>query len=679
MSLYSEIKKYLLYLVAFFCLLIGTHLVVLYLYHDAEIYPVNGGTLNIGIIGGSEKLDIATLDTKIEDSSAPDVAIRFLFRSLIRLSLEDQKIVGDLTRCNLDTFPNIRCTINQDAIWSDGAAITIDDILRSYQFYKDNTTNESTRTRLALVVVSEDKGDVIFRFDSRDITMIDILFLPIFRSQDLDVWSPDINLIWWSFSGPFVLAESDSVDHTLLLKRNTTYKSWWSTYLDQIRLGFGSSLKEIWKNIKPDMWIWDAWNESNTKQTTYSRPVFYGIFLNSERLPITLRNALFSDVFSTIPLTTDKAFVRQKDIFFGDVTPADISTESIFYPTVFSLGYSFWWVNAPTSSPPQTTQLAYISQPWTVTPLFISGEGIEIQWNAPDTTNKIIVNDYTLQNFAGWKTFSYKARSEFQNLIEGENTYKVSFFHDTTLLAEETITIFYSPDTIKLDTIKNDWVQKNTVPTNNIPSTKDPNKLYWPDWKQMHISLLVQDNILLWEEVANDIQEKLSKLWVDVSIEFKNLTSIREDVIAWSNYDMVIAGVNLGAFHYNVLPFLHSWQIKNGINIARIKNASLDTLLEKLISRLYYTAPDTLRNIESEVQKLLDNESIVYPLWTPLDSVSTKDYVKWVSIPKFFSGKEMLRDIVSGIYFKEWYKRSTYTKNISWFFQWIYHELFSAS
>lgn len=48
-------------------------------------------------------------------------------------------------------------------------------------------------------------------------------------------------------------------------------------------------------------------------------------------------------------------------------------------------------------------------------------------------------------------------------------------------------------------------------------------------------------------------------------------------------YDIVLAGVNLGLFHYNVLPFFHSGQIKNGSNISRIRNATLDATMEKLI------------------------------------------------------------------------------------------------
>lgn len=75
------------------------------------------------------------------------------------------------------------------------------------------------------------------------------------------------------------------------------------------------------------------------------------------------------------------------------------------------------------------------------------------------------------------------------------------------------------------------------------------------------------------------------------------------------------------------MPFFHSGQIKNGSNIARIRNVTLDTLLEKLIERLYYNAPDKLRALETEIQKILESESIVFSLGTPEESWYVKNYV----------------------------------------------------
>jgi ABC-type oligopeptide transport system substrate-binding subunit len=113
------------------------------------------------------------------------------------------------------------------------------------------------------------------------------------------------------------------------------------------------------------------------------------------------------------------------------------------------------------------------------------------------------------------------------------------------------------------------------------------------------------------------------------------------------------------------MPFFHSGQIKNGFNISRIRNASLDSLTEKLIERLYYNSPDKLRNIETEIQKILESESIIFPLGTPEESWYIKNYVLGVTSSSFFSGKEMISDLVTKSYFKEGYKRSSEAKTVS--------------
>jgi hypothetical protein len=79
MSLYSEIKKYLLYLVGFFCLLLVAHMVILYLYKDAITYPIVGGTMNVGIVGDHPSLDVLSVDTKPENDTN-DMILRFLYR-----------------------------------------------------------------------------------------------------------------------------------------------------------------------------------------------------------------------------------------------------------------------------------------------------------------------------------------------------------------------------------------------------------------------------------------------------------------------------------------------------------------------------------------------------------------------------------------------------------------------
>ena len=156
MSVYSEIKKYLLYLVGFFCVVLGAHIVILYLYSDASHYALRGGTLNVGIVGGTPEIDPLAADIRTNNDNN-DTVIHFLYRGLLRYSNKDKKIVADLTTCSLDTFPVVRCTLTQDALWSDGSSVSIDDITATYQYFKENAKNEYTKAQLSLLEVQEDR------------------------------------------------------------------------------------------------------------------------------------------------------------------------------------------------------------------------------------------------------------------------------------------------------------------------------------------------------------------------------------------------------------------------------------------------------------------------------------------------------------------------------------------
>ncbi len=92
MSVYSEIKKYLLVLVGFFCLILSAHIVVLYLYNDAETYPIAGGTINIGVVGKFPSLDVLSVDTKL-DNNSNDTVLHFLYRGILKYSVKEKKIV----------------------------------------------------------------------------------------------------------------------------------------------------------------------------------------------------------------------------------------------------------------------------------------------------------------------------------------------------------------------------------------------------------------------------------------------------------------------------------------------------------------------------------------------------------------------------------------------------------
>jgi|GEM_PF-639622 len=248
--------------------------------------------------------------------------------------------------------------------------------------------------------------------------------------------------------------------------------------------------------------------------------------------------------------------------------------------------------------------------------------------------------------------------------------YKIQFFNEKKLLDEERLIIFHNPDSAKLSVIKDEWTQKNTltVVAPVIPdpvADTDPKKLYDKNRNPLLFNIVVQSEVPLFQEIAEKMKTKLEDLAVSVNVQYLPLADIRKMVSEQTvPYDIVLAGVNLGLFHYNVLPFFHSGQIKNGFNISRIRNATLDSTMEKLVERLYYNAPDRLRVIQSEIQKILESESILVTLGTPEESWYIKNYVLGVRPPSFFPGKELVFDLIEKSYFKEGYKRSSEPKTI---------------
>lgn len=689
MSIYSEIKKYLLFLVGFFCLVLVSHIVVLYFYSDAIEYPLPGGTVNIGIMGEKPTLNVLNFDTKIENDPN-DTVLRFVYRGLLRFSPTDKKIVSDLANCDIENFPTVRCTLGQNAIWNDGTPITKNDVLKTYTTFKEAALNDYTKAQLSALDISENEESVVFRFKTRDITALQALFVPIIREKDFsEWWNGDINESL-SFSGPYIFTSKENQKKSIFLARNPYYTHTNRPYFfDQVRFGFGAKNSEIYKVITPDIVLSNSNTEwKNTQWNSYIRPTFYGAFINTVRVPSGLRRSLYQDILGSIEVK-DPAIMPEENIFLGDIPNSTrTAKESSFFQSVSTLGYSYGWTfqapeNKPTTNPKKP--LSYITSPGTESPLFVWDGTINIRWTAPSGTTKIIINDYTLRNFVAKKrSFVYTAKREFTNLALGQNIYRVSFYGGTKLLAEESVTIYHDTDTTALEKMKKTWEQENTTtpaPTPVVqPTNLDPKKLYNREWNPFSLKIIVQSNTPYLSKIADEVKKKVEELWGEVLIENTSISDIKSNIGNPDfSYDIVLSGVNLGLFYYNVTPFLHSNQIKNGYNMSQIKDTALDTLLSRLTDRLYYSNPDKLRDLQTNIQKILEREFIVYTFGSPYEFIGTKSTIRGIKIPEFLTGREMLIDIMSRWYFKEGYKLSAEPKSIIWFFAWLKNELFSST
>ncbi len=688
MSIYSEIKKYLLYLVGAFCVLIIAHIGVLYLYHDAKHYPLPGGTLNIWIVGKMPTLDLTLVDTKIENNSN-DTVLKFLFRGLLHYSIDDKKLVGDIASCGIDGFPTVRCTLNKNILWNDWSPLTIEDIIATYDYFRENAKNDGTKARLSVVSATEDKGDIVFQFKTRDATTMDVLMLPILRKSDIGETK---NIKDYSFSGPYTYYSSEEEKESLLFRRNRYYSSeWLIQYFDQIRFAFGETLALVQKHIDADIILSDKalekkWFEVNK----YTRPVFYGAFLNAVSLPKTLRHALLVDILSPLDKqSTD--FASQENIFFWEVpNTIKVGGESIFFQTVFSLWYSFGGTTPPpepesTVEPVLVKKLQFINRPGNMTPLFMTESEMEITGKTPDGTTRVTVNNYALKGFnPRTKQFSYRVKKEFGNLILGENSYRVVFFAGNKQIGEETLTIYHHTVADELAKIKAEWKEKNTPKVIPKPvvidPTLDPKKLYARNGTPMKLKIVVQSDIPYLTEMGEKISTKLMDLGVTTETQVLSMGDIQKNIQDPKfTYDIILTGVNLGVFHYNIGPFFHSGQVREGYNLSRVRDARLDSLLEKLTDRLYDTAPDKLRALQVNINKSLEQESLVYALGSPFEYMLAKPSLLGRDNVEFIPGRELLIELIANTYFKEGYKRETAWKSLTGFIEWLYNELFPST
>ena len=252
-------------------------------------------------------------------------------------------------------------------------------------------------------------------------------------------------------------------------------------------------------------------------------------------------------------------------------------------------------------------------------------------------------------------------------------------------LAEEKVLIYYHQNPGELAKIKENWKANATpVVTETAPvvvnTSLDPKKLYSKDGKILTFKILVQSDVEYFQTVSSKLATKLEEMGITVNVETMSVADIRKNLQNPDYaYDMIVSGINLGLFHYNIAPYFHSGQVKEGFNLSRVRDPRLDTLIEKLTERLYYSNPDVLRTLQTNIQKYLEQESLVYPLGSPLERLSLKESILGRSVPEYIPGQELLVDILSKTYFKQGYRLSDTPKTPFGFIDWLKNALLPSS
>lgn len=252
-------------------------------------------------------------------------------------------------------------------------------------------------------------------------------------------------------------------------------------------------------------------------------------------------------------------------------------------------------------------------------------------------------------------------------------------------IRKETLTVYRSDDknwlADKEKELKSAVVEKsqNTTALTNLKTEKESNakklaaldpSLYY-DINLVPFTLAVAysnqpDTTSLGELVAQELKT------LGVRIDEKPVASSDiQDMISKGekNYDILITGINLGLFEYNIAPFFHSGQAKIGFNFSKLKNLPLDMLLEEIKSRQLEN--DNLASTEKKILDILRSEAVIKTFYSPYNTVYIDRNLKNTAFVDNIPYAYCVYDTIENAYIKENREMITKNKSIFGFVQWI--------
>lgn len=346
MSIYQTIKKYFLFLSVFFVFAISVHLIFLYVSEDAVRSPEEGGTVNIGFIGTVPNLNPATYGT----DPVGDYLLRFLSRSLLRYNVETKQMEGDLANCNLgENFSEIKCYIKNDATWSNGAPITKEDILATYDMFQNSDMNKTAKKFLEGVAIT-DQGEYIQFSGKADVLVLDMLLYPIIEKGLVEkIKSNGFSVSENLSSGPYVFEKRESDEKTKnekvsFIKNEQSKKD--QTYIQRYVFRFFDDKNELITNkdslniVFPNSAI-DSLSSPRFNKYEFIFPEYISLFLNSDKINSELRGLMLGSLAKVkFPSLDEKTGMLLKNPFFTDESILPSGFDAVKIDTAMkNLGY----------------------------------------------------------------------------------------------------------------------------------------------------------------------------------------------------------------------------------------------------------------------------------------------------------------------------------------------------
>ncbi len=684
--------------------LISLHLIGVYIFAWGYYEWVRGGSISIGTIWTPPNV----LDPfEYGKDKSSDLVYRFLFRGLVRYNMSTGIYQWDLTSCDLSDMTLIKCTMRDDAVWSDGTRVREEDVIESFNAFKKNSTQTEIKNFLSTVNVTK-KGDTIeIKSSQKSPHMIEVLTYPIIKKEVIaTIGSGTIDPKNYITSGPYILSETvldkEYGFERITLVRNE--KSSQSTWLDKIHFKFFKDISSLERGSETlSIVIPPAKNENvnlgpRFKEYTYTNYEYFSVFLNTDTMSRALRNSIHWQIGTSFSSgNINEWHTRVDNIFWswGALLPS--GTLKWFPDLLRDLGYTKKSEMIAKLNKESTTVSGELVFPntkyWTnkakVNTLFVNEDPTELilTGNVPLNTESVTINGYTLREFSpGNKIFVYKASTIWGTLAEWKNVYNMILKLSNGNSLTEALTVYISKDQSKLDGYKKE-LQDAYNASQNTPAliaNREREKVeQLKKLEQLRDEYYYNDKYEIFslkighitgpqstEAYAEKINTALKLLWVKTELVPYGPKDIQSIIASWEKkYDLLVIGISVEWSLSNIGKLFASSDAKwGGLNFSNIESKNLDSLFIEFRGT---TESSKLDKIQQGIIKIMNTESFFVPISSPYHKIWVDRNIKWIPQVDIIPDIASFVDVFVGTSIKEKYIRNSQNKNISGFFGWI--------
>lgn len=679
----NRLKKYLFLISMFFSFVIWWHIIYVYLYDEAKEFPVEWWSISEGIIW-----DFPHLNPLLMSSDYDKNIIYLLYRSLLSFDHTKNELTSDLANCNIKNLWYIECFLKDDIYWSNGEKITADDVIATYNILKNSDINNTLWALIKNTTIENRAWVITFSNKVKDINFITALFQPIVSKNVLDnIGNKELygkfNPIDGVYSWPYII-ETVSYDDSLwiqklILTKNSFYKEkeiliWkyiYKIFKDQNHFLKHKDLMNVF--FDKNRIIGDTL--PRLAKNSYFLNQYNAVFINEERIKSTeLRNFILGKIdVNNIVKNLWKSYKEVNSIFLN----ADSSQKyEIKNSNIENIIKETWYykkdylanIIVEENNKKQEVEkivnndLSYIISPVNKKYSFSSENNILIEWKINSKSpDEIYINEYKLSAYKKWESsFYYRLRTDFNNMSAWVNNYKVYFITNGKKELIEEFIITYSSDKEKLKKLEEEFNKKLTESQNKetinidegnkqkILALKD-NAFYDKALNKLVFRIYYIENREELISVVNIIKNLLESysIWIEalpisISDLNKKITSEEKD------YDMIVVGLDLWYFPFQIYPYFHSSQAKWWYNFSNIKNLNLDILLEELKSNVLWK--EKTKELETKANEILLEKQVVRPIYTKESSVLIDNNIKNFSLTNNVASDLAVMDALLGSY-----------------------------